>query len=82
MSVARAPSCASSIFALTLQPQQRPHDRRPAEYSDIGEMEDIVESIVVSRHRVVGQPIADIDAIAALEHIGLAVHGALEDVDV
>jgi FAD/FMN-containing dehydrogenase len=31
-------------------------------------MEDIVESIVVSRHRVVGQPIADIDAIAALEH--------------
>jgi len=45
-------------------------------------MEDIVESIVVSRHRVVGQPIADIDAIAALEHIGLAAHGALEDVDV
>src|SRR5713226_5916832 len=57
--------------ALPLEAQQRPYDRRPAQYGDVGEMKDVVEAVVISRHCAVGQPIADVDAARALKHIGL-----------
>ena len=40
-----------------------------------------MKTIVVSGHRVVGETVTDIDAVAALEDIGLAAYLPFEDFD-
>ena len=40
--------------AFPLQAKQRSDDRRPAEYGDVGVMEDVMEAVVVRLGRIVG----------------------------
>lgn len=47
----------------------------------MGVMKDIVKAIVVGSYRVIGERVADIDAVALLEDISLSAHLPFEDLD-
>ena len=47
----------------------------------MGVMKDVVKAIVVGGHRVVGETVADVDAVAALEDVSLSAHLPFEDLD-
>src|SRR5262245_43442121 len=55
--------------ALALEPQQRSYHRRPGQHRAVGVVEHIVKAVIVRLDRVVGQPVADVEAVALLEDV-------------
>src|SRR2546425_8503377 len=68
-------------FALSLNLEECPNYRRPAQNSGVSKMEYIVKAIVILFDFVVGQTIANIDSSTLQPHIGFLARRSLRNVD-